>query len=82
MSALLDLLTGGGISFAVVGTAIAVILGFFWRLLYSAKKSGIDQQKAEEADSYAKHLREIQDAANARPTGELSVDPRNRDNRT
>ncbi|TIM07753.1 MAG: hypothetical protein E5Y67_29525 [Mesorhizobium sp.] len=38
ITTLLNFFTGGGISFAVVGSAIVVILGFFWRLLYNARK--------------------------------------------
>jgi hypothetical protein len=38
-----------------------------------------DRQAAKERDSYAKHLQEISDAANARPSGKLSDDPNNRD---
>lgn len=67
------------IDFAVIAGAIVAILGFMGTLLFKAKKAGVDQQKAKEADSYAKHLQEIQDAANARPAGGLSDDPHNRD---
>jgi hypothetical protein len=38
-----------------------------------------DRQAAKERDSYAKHLQEISDAADARPSGKLSDDPNNRD---
>lgn len=82
MTWLLNFISGGGLNLAVIGGAIVTILGFFGTLLHKAKKSGIDQQKAEERDSYAKHLQEIQDAANARPTGGVLDDLRNRDNRT
>lgn len=40
-----------------------------------------EQQAAKERDSYAKHLREISDAADARPSGGVQSDPHNRDNR-
>lgn len=67
------------IDFAVIAGAIVAILGFMGTLLFKAKKAGVDQQKAKEADSYAKHLQEIQDAANARPASGVSDDPHNRD---
>ena len=54
-------------------TALGTMLGY-------ARKAGKDAQKAKEADAYAKHLQEIQDAANARPVGSVSDDPNNRDN--
>lgn len=54
-------------------TALGTMLGY-------ARKAGIDARKAKEADAYAKHLQDIQDAANARPSGSVSNDPNNRDN--
>lgn len=78
-SKIAGLFTGGTLNFAVVGVAIVTILGFVGRFLYKVKKSGIDQQKAEQADAYSKHLQEISDAANARPTGGVQSDPYNRD---
>lgn len=81
MTALLNLLTGGSLNLAVIGGAIIAILGFFGTLLYKAKRSGVDQQKAKEADAYEKHLQEISDAAHARPAGSVLDDPNNRDSR-
>lgn len=79
MSALLNLLGGSGLNFAVIGGAIVAILGFMGTLLYKAKKSGIDQQKAKEAVSRDQELDRIKRAAGARPVGGVSDDPNNRD---
>jgi hypothetical protein len=67
------------IDLAVIAGAIVAILATLGTLLFKAKKAGVDQQKAKEADSYAKHIQDIADAANARPSGGLSDDPNNRD---
>lgn len=40
-----------------------------------------DRQAAKEADSYAKHLQNIERAATAKPRGLPDTDPNNRDNR-
>ncbi|RVD31414.1 hypothetical protein [Mesorhizobium sp. M4B.F.Ca.ET.017.02.2.1] len=68
------------IDLAVIGGAIVAILTFIGTLLFKAKKAGVDQQKAKEADSYEKHIQDIADAAGARPSGGVQSDPHNRDN--
>lgn len=79
MDWLLNLIPGGSLT-AILGGIVAV-LGFLGTLLYGAKKAGVNQQKAKEADAYEKHLRDIQNAANARPGGLPDNDPNNRDSR-
>lgn len=79
MSWLLDLIPGGGIA-AVIGGIVAA-LGLLFGLFKSVQKTGVDKQKAKEADAYAKHIQDIADAADARPAGSVQSDPRNRDNR-
>lgn len=68
----------------LVAGAIAVgtiVLGILWRMLSVAKKSGIDQRKAEEAKARDENIRRIKAAIDAggQPLGKLSDDPNNLD---
>lgn len=63
----------------IVGGVLAG-LGVIWRVLAGVKKSGVDQQKAKEAQIRAQNLEAIKRAADARPIGGVQSDPRNRDN--
>lgn len=79
MGALLNLLPGGTLS--VVAASIVAALIAVWRTYASGKKAGRDAQKAEEAKRDAQELERIRNAADARPTVGVSVDPNNRDNK-
>lgn len=48
----------------IVGGITLLFTG--WRVASLIKKTGINEQKAKEADSYAKYLKEVEDAALAR----------------
>jgi flagellar basal body-associated protein FliL len=76
---MIDLITATG-KMALIVSGVVAALGVLGTMFHFVKKSGVDQQKAKEADSYAKHLQEISDAANARPVGGVQSDPNNRDN--
>lgn len=65
----------------LIAIAVTFVLGTLGVMFGYARKAGIDAQKVKEADAYEQHLRDIQSAASARPTGKLSDDPNNRDNR-
>lgn len=83
MEWLLNLIPGGSATAtlgAILGTVILAI-GAGWKLLASAKKAGINEQKAKEAKARDQNLDRIKRAADARPAGGLSDDPNNRDNR-
>jgi len=61
---------------------IAIALGgLAWGI--KQKRDGRLQERnanrAKEADAYEQHLKELADAADARPVGSVSDDPRNRD---
>lgn len=49
----------------IAGYIIAAIV-VIWQAFMMGKKSGKDEQKSKEADSYEKHLSEIADANSAR----------------
>lgn len=76
MTWLISFLTGPGGLYAVLLAAVGA--GVLW-LRRDARKDERNAQKAKEADAYAKHLKEIADAANARPSGSVSDDRYNRD---
>lgn len=61
------------------GGLATAILAFLAYLFNRIKKAGVDQQKTREADAYAKHIQDIERAANARPGGLPDDDPYNRD---
>lgn len=62
-----------------IGAAIVAAGGAWVHGRLSGAKAQANADKAKEADSYAKHIQDISDAANARPSGSLSDDPANRD---
>lgn len=78
MSALLAFLLGNKTILAI-GAAIIGGLGYGFQQRLAGAKAERTKQKAKEADAYEKHLQEISDAANARPTGSVLNDPNNRD---
>ena len=59
--------------------AIVVVLGWGLYQRREGAKSADLKNKAKERDSYEAHLREISDAAYARPARSVSDDPHNRD---
>lgn len=63
LSAVLSFLTGPGGLYALLTAAVGV--GVLW-LRRDARKDERNAQKAKEADAYAKHLKELEDASNAR----------------
>jgi hypothetical protein len=62
-----------------IGAAIIAALGFGFQQRLAGAKAERNSQKAKEADAYAQHIKEISDAANARPSGSVLNDPNNRD---
>ncbi|MDI1266807.1 MAG: hypothetical protein PS018_26440 [bacterium] len=78
MSALITWVLTNPTILAAVAGAVALIASA-WAALRGAKKAGIDEQKAKEAEARAKNLDRIKRAADARPSGSLHNDPRNRD---
>lgn len=62
------------------GLAAAVLAGLAY-LFNRVKQSGIDAQKAKEAKARDDEIARIKRASNASPSGSLSNDPNNRDNR-
>lgn len=75
---IISAIPGGGLT-AIVAAVLAALAGVFG-VYRSGKKAGQNQQKAKEAESRARNLDRIRDAANARPIGDIVSDPRNRDN--
>jgi len=65
----------------VILAAGAVIAAYFKGRSDKGKSAALDQ-KAKEADAYAKHIKDVEDAAYARDhvSGGMQSDPRNRDN--
>ena len=78
MSALLAWLLSNPTVIAI-GAAIIGALGFGLQQRSAGAKAERNAQKAKEADAYAKHIQDISDAANARPSGSVHDDPNNRD---
>lgn len=74
------LLGGGGKIFGLLGALLSLVGGalFFWK---KAEKSGYQQKELENAKAQRENLEKIKRAQRARPTGSLSDDPHNRDNR-
>lgn len=68
----------------LIGAGIAIVmavLGIMWRLLANAKKSGIDEKEAEDAEAERAHIQRIQDAKRAGDSvdpGSVYDDPYNR----
>jgi len=78
MDWILNLIPGGGLTAILAG--IVAVIGFLGTLLYGAKKAGINQQKAKDAEARERNLDAIKRAADAKPIGGVQSDPRNRDN--
>ena len=53
----------------------------FWRVWATAKNRGREEKELEYAKERAEQLNRIRRAADAQPTGGVSDDPYNRDNR-
>lgn len=66
----------------VIGIMALVLaaLGWGFQQRIAGAKAERNKQKAKEADSYAKHIQEVERAAAAKPRLGVSVDPNNRDN--
>lgn len=79
LDALLSLIPGGNLT--VILAAVGAGLLALWRIFAGVKQSGVDKQKAKEAEARAKNLDRIRRAADARPDPDIVSDPRNRDNR-
>lgn len=62
-----------------IGAGIIAAIGAWAHGRVSGAKAQANSDKAKEADAYAKHIQDISDAANARPSGSLQSDPNNRD---
>ncbi|TPJ70451.1 hypothetical protein [Mesorhizobium sp. B2-6-7] len=62
-----------------IGAAIIAVAGAWVHGRVSGAKAQANSDKAKETDAYAKHIQEISDAANARPSGGVQSDPHNRD---
>lgn len=64
---------------AVAGAVLAV-LAFVWRVLVGAKRAGVNEQKAKEAEARDANLKKIQDAIDAsnRIDPDVMRDPNNR----
>lgn len=80
MSALLAMLAGKASTY-IAGAVIVVVafLATYFKGWLAGSKIERTKQKAKEADAYAKHIEDIERAANARPSGRVSDDPYNRD---
>lgn len=76
MTTILSFLLGPNGIFAVL---MAVILGVVAWLRRDARKDERNKLRAKEADAYEQSLKELADAADARPSGSVSDDPYNRD---
>ncbi len=68
------------------GGVLLAILAVVWRLIAYGKASGVDQQKAKEAQARDENLKKLKEAVAAgdavRDTPDsLQSDPNNRDNR-
>lgn len=79
MDWLLNLIPGGGLT--AIGAALVTALGLLLGLFKMAKKSGRDEQLVKEAKAREENIKDIIDAADARPTDSVHDDPHNRDNR-
>lgn len=61
--------------------AAIAALGWGFAQRRAGAKAERNAQKAKDADAYEEHLKDLAAAATARPSGSLSDDPNNRDNR-
>lgn len=79
MDWILSLIPGGGLTALFAGAGVLVAALTTW--LYKAERSGVNKQKAKEAEAHAKDLAKIRSANDARPSGGVLDDPWNRDRR-
>jgi hypothetical protein len=79
MDWILNLIPGGGLT-AIMAAVVAAILGA-WGLFSKIERSGVNKEKAKEAEARDKNLDKIKRAGDAKPVGGVSDDPNNRDNR-
>lgn len=77
MTTILSFLLGPNGIFAAL---MAVILGVVAWSRRDARKDERNKLRAKEADAYEQSLKELADAADARPARGVSDDPHNRDN--
>jgi hypothetical protein len=70
-----------GPTWILISGAVVAGIAALGTLFYKADKGGYNRKKAEDLDAYEKYIEDLNRAANARPTGSLSNDPNNRDNR-
>ena len=63
MSWLFSLFDGG--KMAILVATVLAMAAFVWRILAGAKKAGVDQQKAKEAEAHNENLKRIKAAADA-----------------
>lgn len=80
MSALLAFFLSNPTVLAVMGGILGA-LGWGLHQRRAGATAERNAQKAKEADAYAKHIEDVANAGNARPSGGVSDDPYNRDNR-
>lgn len=80
MTALLTAILANPTVIAILAGIVGAI-GWGLRQRSAGASAAINAQKAKEADAYAKHIQDIADAANARPSRLPNDDPYNRDNR-
>lgn len=80
MDWILNLIPGGSLTL-IIGAIMAVLgaLGIVSRKATIAERN---RNKAKEAEAREKNIRDMADAAVAKPTGSVHDDPNNRDNRT
>lgn len=78
MTALLAFLVSNPPILAIGGGIIAALAAWMHGRITGARAQATSD-KAKEADSYARHIQEISDAAHARPAGSVLNDPNNRD---
>lgn len=81
MTTLLSLLTGPNTIFAALFGAIVLAVVSYVRGRVSGAKLERNANRAKDADAYEKSLKDLAAAADARPVGSVSDDPRNRDTR-
>jgi hypothetical protein len=62
-----------------IGGAVIAAMAAWMHGRVSGARAQANSDKAKEADSYARHIQEISDAAHARPSGSVLNDPNNRD---
>ena len=79
MTILTSLVSGASGYLLGAGAILIAFVATYLKGRLSGAARERDRQAAKERDSYAKHLQDISDAADARPSDKLSDDPNNRD---